>query len=76
MPCSRHRSSSTRSWWRHTPRAANMHGVRAFINAWRGLGHEGTLRVYLFAKLHRERKQRRDVDPQRDTVDTQTCSIC
>lgn len=54
MPCSRHRSSSTRNWWRHTPRAANMYGVRAFSNPWSGMGHEGMLRVYLFAKLHRD----------------------
>lgn len=48
-----------------------MHGVRAFSKPWRGMGHEGMLRVYLFAKLHRDenvasiffRKERDTVDP-------------
>ena len=48
-----------------------MYGVRAFSNPWSGMGHEGMLRVYLFAKLHRDenvasiffRKERDTVDP-------------
>lgn len=31
-----------------------MYGARAFSNPWSGMGHEGMLRVYLFAKLHRD----------------------